>query len=72
MMYVRIKSYQDGVFTGCEHLYSNCTTLDKGIQKFRHDYPEHESYLVIAEHYDSNEECNKEHFEMCKACGCVH
>ena len=61
-MYVRIKSYyEDGQFTGCEHLYSNCATLDEGIQKFRSEYPEHESCIVIAEHY-----------EICKACGCVH
>ena len=72
MMYVRIKSYQEGSFTGCEQLYSNCCTLDEGIQKFRSEYPEHESCIVIAEHYDSTEDCNKEHFEMCKTCGCVH
>ena len=73
MMYVRIKSYyEDGHFTGCEHLYSNCATLDEGIQKFRAEYPEHDRCLVTAEHYDSTEERYKEHFEICKACGCVH
>ena len=72
MMYVRIKSYKEGTFTGCEQMYSNCATLDEGIQKFSSEYPEHESCLVIAEHYDSTEDCNKEHFETCKACGCVH
>lgn len=73
MMYVRIKSYdEDGSFTSCEQLYSNCSTLNEGIQRFRAEYPEHESCLVVAEYYDSEEECNKEHFEVCKACGCVH
>ncbi len=73
MMYVRIKSYDEsGAFTGCEHLYSNCSTLNDGIQRFRDEYPEHEQCLIIAEYYDATEECNKEHFEICKACGCVH
>jgi hypothetical protein len=73
MMCVRIQSYyEDGHFTGCERLYSNCATLDEGIQKFISEYPEHKSCIVIAEHCDSVEECCREHFEMCKACGYVH
>lgn len=69
MLYTRIKSYSNGKFTGCEQLYS---TINQSIalQKFRADYPGHKECLLIAETYDS--EKNKEHFEICKSCGCVN
>lgn len=69
MMYVRIKSYLDGMFTTCEQLYSECNQSE-AIQRFRDEYPEHKDCTVIAEDYNSEE--NPEHFEICKACGCVH
>ena len=72
MMYVRVKCYNEGLFTGCDELYSGCTTMDDGIQKFRKQHPEHENCLVIAEWYDAEEPCNKEHFAMTQACGCVY
>lgn len=71
MLYTRIKSYQNGVFTNCEHLYlgSNQSTA---LERFRSEYPEHKDCILIAESYDSEEECNKEHFKACLRCGCVH
>lgn len=69
MLYTRIKSYNNGKFTGCEQLYST-TNQSIALQIFRKDYPEHKECLLIAETYNSEE--NKEHFEICKACGCVN
>ena len=69
MLYTRIKSYNNGKFTTCEQLYPT-TNQSIALQRFREDYPEHKECILIAEYYDS--EANKEHFEICKTCGCVH
>ena len=71
MIYTRIKSYHNGKFTGCEHLYLGNNQV-KALEKFRAEYPEHKDCILIAEKYDSNEERHKEHFKACLACGCVH
>ena len=71
MIYVRIKSYLNGKFTGCEHLYLGNNHVN-ALDKFRKEYPEHDSCILIAESYDSEDERNKEHFQACLNCGCVH
>ena len=72
MKYVRLKSYfPDGNFTGCEHLVLTDSHV-KALEWFRKEYPEHNGCIVIAEYYDSEDPKNKEHFEVCKRCGCVH
>lgn len=70
MEYVRLRSYYpDGRFTNCEHLYFGNNQV-KALEWFRKEYPEHYNCIVVAEHYESEE--NKEHFSACKRCGCVH
>jgi hypothetical protein len=71
MMYVRIRSYYNGTFTSCEHLYFG-NNQSEALNKFREKYPEHEKCVLIAEAYDSNDERNREHFKACLNCGCVH
>lgn len=68
-IYTRIKSYlKSGEFTGCEHIYAR--DKEKAIEWFRRDYPAHKDCIIIAEAYDPAD--SPEHFEVCKACGCVH
>lgn len=70
MEFVRIRSYyQDGRFTSCEHLYCGNDQV-KALERFRKEYPEHDNCIVVAEHYESDE--NAEHFKACLNCGCVH
>ena len=71
MLYTRIKSYYNGEFTGCEHLYLGNNQV-KALEKFRKEYPEHNDCILIAERYDSEDERNAEHFKICLSCGCVH
>lgn len=71
MQFVRIRSYLDGKFTGCEHLYLEDNQA-KALGRFRSEYPEHEKCILVAEYYDSEKEENKAHFEACWRCGCVH
>ena len=72
MEFVRIKTYfTGGKFTGCEHLYLG-NSQTKAIEKFRREYPEHNECIVVAEAYNSEDQKNKEHFEACSRCGCVH
>ena len=61
MKYVRIKSYQGGKFTGCEHLYSGNDHV-KALERFRKEYPEHKDCVLIAETIDSEEPKYKEYF----------
>lgn len=71
MIYTRIKSYLNGKFTTCEHLYlGNIHT--KAILNFRRQYPEHENCIIVAETYDSDDPQNLEHFKSMLNCGCVH
>lgn len=71
MIFTRIRSYDTDVnFTSCEHLYLGDNKCD-AIRRFRKDYPEHSSCILIAERYDSEDLQNKEHFEACMRCGCV-
>ena len=71
MIYIRIKSYLNGQFTNCEHLYLGNNQV-KALERFRKEYPEHRNCILIAETYDSEAEKNKEHFNVCLRCGCVH
>lgn len=71
MQFVRIRSYQDGTFTGCEHLYMGNDQVP-ALERFRAEYPEHEKCVLIAENYDSEKEENKAHFAACLRCECVH
>lgn len=71
MIYTRIKSYYNGKFTNCEHLYFGNNHSD-ALRKFRQEYPEHKNCVLIAETYDSEDEKNTEHFKSCLNCGCVH
>ena len=72
MEFVRIRTYfTGGKFTGCEHLYLG-NSQTKAIEKFRREYPEHNECIVVAETYNSEDQKNKEHFEACSRCGCVH
>ena len=70
MLYTRIKSYNNGEFTGCEHLYLGNNHV-KAMMRFKKEYPEHKNCILVAETYDSEEEKNKEHFTSCLYCGCV-
>lgn len=71
MKYVRIRSYYNGEFTSCEHLYTGTNQVD-AIARFRKEYPEHDNCILIAEAYDSEKPENKSHFAACVNCGCVH
>ena len=71
MLYTRVKSYLNGEFTNCEHLYLG-TNQAEALSKFRYEYPEHKDCILVAETYDSDEDKNKEHFKACLRCGCVH
>lgn len=71
MQFVRIRSYLDGTFTGCEHLYMGNDQV-KALERFRAEYPEHEKCIIVAENYDSEKEENKAHFAACLRCECVH
>lgn len=72
MQFIRIMSYlQDGRFTNCEHLYVGDNQV-KAIERFLREYPEHKDCIVVADHYDSDSPENKEHFQICANCGCVH
>lgn len=71
MIYTRIKSYHNGEFTTCEHLYLGENTVE-ALEKFRAEYPEHYKCVLIAERYDSEAEKNREHFKACLNCGCIH
>lgn len=72
MKYTRVRSYRehDGSFTGCEHIYARDQV--KALEWFRREYPEHDKCILVAEDYDPEDPKNKEHFEACKRCGCVH
>ena len=69
MKYIRVKSYFNGEFTSCEHLYLGNNQVD-ALERFRKEYPEHDKCILIAENYESEE--HKEHFASCLRCGCVH
>lgn len=72
MQYIRIRSYyQNGEFTSCEHLYFGNNQV-KALERFRKEYPAHNDCILVAEAYDSDDPKNKEHFEICLRCGCVH
>lgn len=71
MEYVRIRSYYNGKFTGCEHLYMG-TNQVTALERFRKEYPEHNKCILIAEAYDSELPENKAHFAACVRCGCTH
>ena len=72
MEFIRVRSYlQTGEFTGCEHLYLG-NRQDIALDRFSRDYPEHKDCIIVAEYYDSEDEKNKEHFNACMRCGCVH
>ena len=71
MKYVRIKSYLNNQFTGCEHLYLGNSHVE-ALNKFRKEYPEHGECILIAETIDSEEPKYKEYFQTCLRCGCVH
>ena len=70
--YVRVKSYyQDGRFTSCEHLYFGNNQV-KALERFRAEYPEHDSCILVAETIDADAPENREYFAVCFRCGCVH
>ncbi len=72
MEYVRLRAYyQNGKATSCEHLYIGNNQV-KALEWFRNEYPEYNDCIIVAEHYDSDDPKNKEHFAVCKRCGCVH
>jgi hypothetical protein len=72
MIFTRIRSYTcDGKFTTAEHLYLG-KNQTRAITQFRREYPEHENCVIVAESYESETPENKEHFEACLRCGCVH
>lgn len=68
MKFIRIKSYLDDKLV-CEQLYLTDSQV-KAIKRFRKDYPTHKNCIVVAENYESDE--HKEHYEVCKRCGCVN
>lgn len=70
MKYIRITSHLNGQLLA-EHLYLTDSQV-KAIERFRREYPEHKDCIVVAEDYDSEDQKNKEHFEICCRCGCVH
>lgn len=67
--YIRVRSYLDQKFTGCEHLYSGDNQV-KALEMFRKEYPEHDQCILIAENYNSDD--HPDHFKACQACDCVH
>lgn len=72
MLYVRVKSYyQDGRFTGCEHLYLTDNQC-KALERFHAEYPAHNDCICVAEYIDSDDPKQREYFEVCCRCGCVH
>ena len=72
MIFTRVRSYyQNGKFTSCEQLYYGNNQVT-ALERFRNDYPEHNNCILVAETYDSDDEKNKEHFAICKRCGCVN
>lgn len=71
MKYIRVRSYHNGEFTTCEHLYAGATQTE-ALVRFRKEYPEHDECVLIAENYDSEDPKNKAHFAACVNCGCVH
>ena len=71
MLYTRIKSYLNGKFTGCEHLYMGNNHV-KSLDRFRKEYPEHKDCILIAETIDNEDQKYKEYFQVCLNCGCVH
>lgn len=71
MIYTRVRSYNDGEFTTAEHLYLG-DNHTKAIIQFRKEYPEHSNCVVMAETFDGEKPENKELFEICLRCGCVH
>ena len=68
--YIRIRVYDDGKYVG-EHLYKGDSQV-RAIERFRTDMPELDRCILVAENYDSTDPESKEHFEVCKQCGCVH
>lgn len=72
MKYVRIKSYyQDGKFTGCEHAYIGDDKV-KALERFNHDYPEHNKCIPVAETIDDEDAEWLDWFRIARTCGCVH
>ena len=72
MEFIRVKAYyQDGRFTGCEQLYIG-NDQSKVLSRFHREYPEYNGCIEVAEYYNSEDPKNKEHFESCSKCGCVH
>lgn len=71
MIYVRIRSYKEGSLMA-EHLYLKTGTQQDAIDHFRKDMPEHKDCILVAEDYESTAPENKEHFNICRECGCVH
>lgn len=71
MLYTRIKSYLNGEFTGCEHLYFGNNHV-KALNRFRKEYPEHKDCILIAETIESENLKYKEYFQACLNSGCVH
>lgn len=69
LKYIRIRTYLNCKFTGCEHIYLT-TSQSEALERFRREYPEHNACIAIAADYDPKE--NPSHFEACKRCGCVH
>ena len=68
--YIRIRAYHEGTLVG-EHLYKENSQV-KALERIRKDIPEFAPCILVAENYDSTDEKNLEHFEVCKNCGCVH
>lgn len=71
MLYTRIKSYLNGEFTGCEHLYLGNDHV-KSLIRFRKEYPEHKDCILLAETIDSENPKYKDYIETCSNCGCIH
>ena len=72
MKYVRIMSYyQDGRFTGCEQAYIG-NNQTKALERFRHDFPEHNNCIVVAETIDDEDAGWLDWFRVARKCGCVH
>lgn len=69
---IRIKSYYpNGTFTYCEQLYVG-ENQTEALSKFRRDYPEHNTCILVAEHIDENDPKNFEYINICRRCGCVN
>ena len=69
MKYVRVRSYHNDKYTGCDHLYLGNNQAE-ALERFRKEYPEHDECILIAEYFDSEE--HKELFTAFLNCGCVH